>query len=263
MPKFAANLSLMFTEVDFLDRFGAARASGFEAVECLFPYAWPAAEIAERLARHQLKLVLHNLPAGNWAAGERGIACDPARVGQFQDSVALALEYATALGVPQLHCLAGIVPAGVTRAKAHATYVDNLRFAASALRRHGLHLLIEPINNIDMPGYLLTGSDQAAGIMQECEHDNLFMQFDMYHMQRMEGGMQGELARAIARHLPLIRHMQLADVPGRHEPGTGQIDYRTLFALIDELGYTGWIGCEYHPQGRTEAGLGWISTLLA
>ena len=259
MPRFAANLSLMFTESDFLDRFGAARASQFAAVECQFPYAWPAAAIAEKLEQHQLKLVLHNLPAGDWAAGERGIACDPARVGQFQDSVALALDYATALGVPQLHCMAGLLPSGVSRDQAHATYVENLRYAARRLRLHGLDLLIEPINSFDMPGYFLTGSEQAAAIIAECGQQNLFMQFDMYHMQRMEG----DLAGAIGRHLPLIGHMQLADVPGRHEPGTGLIDYRTLFALIDELGYAGWIGCEYHPQGRTEAGLGWLSALVA
>jgi hydroxypyruvate isomerase len=259
MPKFAANLSLMFTERDFLDRFGAARAAGFEAVEFLFPYAWPAAVIADRLAANRLTLVLHNLPAGDWAAGQRGMACDPARIAEFHDSVDLALAYANVLKVRQLHCLAGLLPPGVTPETAHATYVDNLRYAAARLREHGLNLLIEPINTFDMPGYFLTGSAQAAAIIAECGADNLYLQYDMYHMQRMEG----DLAAGIARHLPLIGHMQLADVPGRHEPGTGGIDYRALFALIDALGYDGWIGCEYHPLGDTAAGLGWLSTLQA
>ncbi len=259
MPKFAANLSLMFTELDFLDRFAAARANGFEAVEFLFPYAWPAASIAERLQASGLKLVLHNLPPGDWAAGERGMACDPARVGEFQDSVALALEYAIALDVPRLHCLAGLLPPGVAPEHAHATYIDNLRFAAARLREHGVKLLIEPINTYDMPGYFLTGSAQAAAIIAECEADDILLQYDMYHMQRMEG----ELAAGIRQHLPLIGHMQLADVPGRHEPGTGEIDYRALFTLIDELGYDGWIGCEYHPLSGTAEGLGWLSALQA
>jgi hydroxypyruvate isomerase len=259
MPKFAANLSLMFTEADFLDRFGAARACGFDAVEFLFPYAWPADAIAAQLERHRLTLVLHNLPAGDWAAGERGMACDPARIAEFQHSVELALEYAAVLKVRRLHCLAGLLPPGVAPETAHATYVANLRHAAARLREHGLHLLIEPINTFDMPGYFLTGSAQAAAIIAECGADNLYLQYDMYHMQRMEG----DLAAGIARHLPLIRHMQLADVPGRHEPGTGTIAYRALFALIDELGYQGWIGCEYHPLGDTAAGLDWMSTLQA
>ena len=258
MPKFAANLSLMFTELDFLDRFAAARASGFEAVEFLFPYAWDSAAIAGQLARSQLQLVLHNLPAGNWAAGDRGMACDPERRDEFAAGVALGVRYATALGVGQLHCLAGIVPAGVGMARAHATYVANLRWAAARLAEHGLRLLIEPINTFDMPGYFLCGSAQAAAIIAECAAPNLFMQYDMYHMARMEG----DLSTTIRTHLPLIAHMQLADVPGRHEPGTGRIDFRHLFALLDEIGYDGWIGCEYHPLGETVAGLGWRRALI-
>ena len=257
MPKFAANLSLMFTELDFLDRFAAARANGFDAVEFLFPYAYPAADIRARLASSNLQLVLHNLPPGDWDAGDRGLACDPSRVDEFRDSVALALAYAIALDVRQLHCMAGLLPAGVAPELARATYVENLRFAAARLREHGRALLIEPINTFDMPGYFLTGSAQAAAIIAECKADNIFLQYDMYHMQRMEG----DIAAGLRRHLPLIRHMQLADVPGRHEPGTGVIDYRALFALIDELGYDGWIGCEYRPLGETVAGLGWRSTL--
>jgi hydroxypyruvate isomerase len=257
MPKFAANLSLMFTELDFLDRFAAARANGFEAVEFLFPYAWPAADIAARLAASELQLVLHNLPAGNWAAGERGLACDPARVDEFRAGVRLALEYAAALGVRQLHCLAGIVPPGLSPTAAHATYIANLRHAAGQLAAHGMRLLIEPINTWDMPGYFLTGSAQAADIIAECGAPNLFLQYDIYHMQRMEG----ELANTIRANFSLISHIQLADVPGRHEPGTGDIHFPHLFGLLDELGYEGWVGCEYHPLGETVAGLDWRSRL--
>ncbi|MFB9242003.1 hydroxypyruvate isomerase [Massilia antarctica] len=257
MPKFCANLSMMFTEAAFLDRFGAARANGFDGVEFLFPYAFEADQIAERLARHELQLVLHNLPAGDWDAGERGLACDPRRIGQFQDSVALALDYAVALGVGRLHCLAGKLPPDVAPALAHDTYVANLRFAAARLAAHGIDLLIEPINTVDMPGYFLTGSAQAAAVIAECGAANLFMQYDIYHMQRMEG----ELAATLRARLPLIRHIQAADNPGRHEPGTGEINYRYLFALLDELGYDGWVGCEYHPRGDTVAGLVWRSAL--
>ena len=262
MPAFAANLSFMFTELDFLERFAAARDSGFEAVECLFPYAWPPEQIAERLEQSHLQLVLHNLPAGDWAAGERGLACDPARRAQFQDSVELALRYARVLGVRQLHCMAGIVAPGASLATAHVTYVANLRYAAARLAADGMRLLIEPINTFDMPGYLLSSSAQAAGIIAECAVPNLFMQYDMYHMARM-AHTEGELAGSIRASLPLIKHMQLADAPGRHEPGTGAIDYRRLFALLDELGYQGWIGCEYHPAGNTVAGLGWRTALVA
>lgn len=257
MPRFAANLSLLFNEHDFLDRFAQARAAGFAAVEFLFPYAFEPEQITQRLRRYELELVLHNLPPGDWAAGERGIACDPRRVGEFQDSVALAIEYAQELGVRQLHVLAGIVPPGMRHARAHAVYVNNLRFAAAELAKAGLDLLIEPINNRDMPGYFLTGSAQAAAIIAEVGAPNLFMQYDIYHMQRMEG----DLAETIRRHIGLIRHMQLADVPGRHEPGTGEIHFPFLFRLLDELGYDGWIGCEYIPAGDTVAGLGWIAEL--
>ena len=253
MPKFAANLTLMFTEAPFMERFALARRHGFEAVEFLFPYAFAAADIAQELARHRLQLVLHNLPAGDWAAGERGIACDPQRVDEFRAGVALALEYARALGAPQLHCLAGIVPPDADRAAIGALYLDNLRYAAAQLAPHGLRLLIEPINTFDMPGYFLTGTAQAAAVIAEAGAPNLFLQYDIYHMQRMEG----ELAATIAARLPLIAHMQLADAPGRHEPGSGAIDFRTLFAQIDALGYEGWIGCEYIPLGDTAAGLGW------
>jgi hydroxypyruvate isomerase len=253
MPKFAANLSLMFSDLGFLQRFGAARNAGFDAVEFQFPYAHAKEEVAEQLQRAQLAAVLHNLPAGNWEAGERGLACDPARIGQFQDSVALALDYAKALGVRQLHCLAGLRIPGVSPARARATYIANLRFAADQLAPHGIDLLIEPINTHDVPGYFLTGTEQAAGIIAECGAPNLFLQYDVYHMQRMEG----ELANTLRARLAIIKHIQIADTPGRHEPGTGEINYPFLFALIDELGYDGWIGCEYIPRGDTRAGLNW------
>jgi hydroxypyruvate isomerase len=259
MPKFDANLSTMFTELSFLDRFAAARTAGFDAVEFLFPYAFEPEQIAQRLARYKLQLVLHNFPAGDWTGGERGIACDPRRIGEFQDSVALALEYAEELGVRQLHCLAGKTPPNVPHERVHATYVANLQFAAAQLRERGLDLLIEPINNRDIPGYFLTGTRQAAAIIAEAGAPNLFLQYDIYHMQRMEG----DLAATIRAHLPLIRHMQLADVPGRHEPGTGEINFPFLFALLDELGYDGWIGCEYTPLADTLGGLGWRTQLAS
>nr|WP_315397954.1 2-oxo-tetronate isomerase [uncultured Duganella sp.] len=259
MPRFAANLSMMFTDAAFLDRFALARAAGFDAVEFLFPYPYDVVRIGELLRRHQLTLVLFNLPCGDWDAGDRGQACDPARVETFRDSVNTALDYAVALDVRQLHCMAGKVPPCVTRETARATYVENLRFAADLARPHGIDLLIEPINHFDMPGYFLTGSAQARDVIAEAARPNLFLQYDIYHMQRMEG----ELSNTIRANLPLIKHMQIADTPGRHEPGTGEINYRHLFALIDELGYTGWLGCEYLPAGDTVAGLHWRRALTA
>ncbi len=253
MPKFAANLSLMFNELGFLERFAAARAAGFDAVEFLFPYACEPEQIMGRLQRYKLQLVLHNFPPGDWAAGDRGFACDPRRMQEFQDSVELGLDYTLELGVPRLHCMAGKLPPNVAPERAHATFVTNLRFAAEAAARHGIEVLIEPINDRDIPGYFLTGSSQAAGIIAECGMDNLFLQYDFYHMQRMEG----DLADKLRRHLPIIRHIQLADVPGRHEPGTGEINFPFLLRLLDELGYDGWVGCEYIPQGDTLAGLAW------
>ncbi|MCC2972253.1 hydroxypyruvate isomerase [Massilia sp. IC2-476] len=254
MPKFAANLSLMFNEVPFLDRFACARAAGFDAVEFLFPYAFEPEQIAARLRRYDLELVLHNLPAGDWAAGERGLACDPRRTAEFEDGVGLALDYALELGVRRLHCLAGKLPPNLPHERAHATYVANLRHAAARCAEHGVNLLIEPINDRDMPGYFLTGTRQAAAVIAEVGAPNLFLQYDIYHMQRMEG----ELAETIRHQLPLIRHIQLADVPGRHQPGTGEIRFPYLFRLLDELGYEGWVGCEYAPLGDTGASLAWL-----
>ncbi|MRX08922.1 hydroxypyruvate isomerase [Pseudoduganella sp. FT25W] len=257
MPKFAANLSMLYTDTPFLDRFALAHAAGFEGVEFLFPYAFDTEQIAERLRRYQLKLVLFNLPAGDWNAGDRGIACDPRRVDEFRAGVASALEYAGELGVTQVHCMAGKIPGGLAPELARATYLDNLRYAAQQLQPAGINVLIEPINHYDMPGYLLTHSSQALQIIAEAACPNIFLQYDIYHMQRMEG----ELSNTIQANLPFIKHMQIADTPGRHEPGTGEINYRHLFAFIDQLGYDGWLGCEYIPAGDTNAGLGWREAL--
>ncbi len=254
MPVFAANLTMLFNEAPFLDRFALAAAAGFRHVEFLFPYAWPAAEIAARLEANRLQLVLHNLPPGDWDAGERGIACHPERVAEFRAGVAKGIEYATALGVPQLNCLAGKVLPGVPEAALRATLVDNLRYAAGELKKAGLRLLVEPINSFDIPGFYVNRTAQALAIFDEVGADNLYLQYDIYHAQRMDG----ELAATIERHLPRIAHMQLADNPGRHEPGTGEINYGFLFAHIDRLGYRGFIGCEYKPATTTGAGLGWL-----
>ncbi len=257
MPKFAANLSMLFNEVDFLDRFKAAADAGFEGVEYLFPYAFEKDALVEQLQKHGLTQVLHNLPAGNWEAGERGIACHPDRVGEFQEGVGRAIDYGTALGCKQINCLAGIAPDGVADDMLRATFVSNLRFAAPRLKQAGMRMLIEPINTYDIPGFYLNRTEQAIGILDEVGSDNLFVQYDIYHAQRMEG----ELAKTIEKYLPRIAHIQLADNPGRHEPGTGEINYAWLFRFIDKTGYDGWIGCEYKPAAETRAGLGWIKAL--
>ncbi|MDO8032053.1 hydroxypyruvate isomerase [Janthinobacterium sp. SUN128] len=257
MPNFAANLSMMFTELPFLDRFAAAREAGFDAVEFLFPYAVETRQIAMRLERHQLQLAVFNFPPGDWEHGERGIACDPRRGEEFRGNVQLALNYALALGAKQLHCMAGIVPPGMSLERARQSLIGNLQFAADACRPHGINVLIEPINRYDMPGYFLNHSQQAADIIADCQRSNIFLQYDVYHMQRMEG----ELSNTIRAMLPLIRHIQIADTPGRHEPGTGEINYRHVFKLLDQIGYAGWVGCEYRPASDTVTGLGWREQL--
>lgn len=259
MPKFAANLTMLFNEVPFMDRFEQAAKAGFEAVEFLFPYDFPAEEIRGKLLAHKLQLVLHNLPAGDWAAGERGIACHPKRVEEFRLGVAKAITYAGVLGVGQLNCLAGKLPDGVSPLEAHRTLVENLRFAAAELKKAGLRLLIEPINTFDIPGFFLSRTDQALGILEEVGADNLFIQYDIYHAQRMEG----EIGATLRDRLAQIGHIQLADNPGRNEPGTGELNYAFLFRHIDALGYKGWIGCEYKPKGATTEGLGWRQSLTA
>lgn len=256
MPRFAANLSMLFTELPFLERLEAAAKAGFTAVEYMSPYEYDPADLRARLDALGLQQVLFNLPAGDWAGGDRGIACDPARVDEFRDSVETAIRYAQALNCPRLNCLAGVAPKHADAATAHATLVGNLHYAAGEFAKANLTLLIEAINVYDIPGFFLNRSAQAVAIMDEVGADNLLFQYDIYHMQRMEG----ELAATIERLLPRIGHFQLADNPGRHEPGTGEINYAFLFAHLDRLGYKGWIGCEYKPLNGTAAGLGWIDT---
>lgn len=257
MPRFAANLSLLFTELPFLDRFEAAARAGFRGVEFLFPYDWPAADIRARLDAHGLELVLHNLPPGDWGAGERGIACHPDRVAEFRAGVGLAIDYALALGARQLHCMAGIAPEAVAAPLVHRTLVENLGWAARELHSADLRLLVEPINTFDFPGYWLCRTAQALALMDEVGANNLMLQYDIYHAQRMEG----ELTATLTEHLGRIGHIQIADTPGRHEPGTGEINYAFVLAQIDRLGYQGWVGCEYRPQRSTTQGLEWRERL--
>ena len=258
MPKFCANLTMLWNELDFTDRFAAAARAGFKGVEYLFPYDHDKNRLAEQLRQHRLTQVLHNLPAGNWAQGERGIACHPRRVTEFRDGVGKAIEYAQALGCNQVNCLAGIRPSQVDPGLARETYIRNLQFAAPLLHDAGIKLLIEPVNTRDIPGFFLNNSKQAFDIIKAVGSDNLFLQYDIYHAQVMEG----DLARTIEANLALIPHMQLADNPGRNEPGTGEINYPFLFQHIDRIGYGGWIGCEYKPKTTTDAGLGWVKPYL-
>lgn len=257
MPQFAANLTMLFNEEPFLDRFEKASQAGFKAVEFLFPYAYKAEEIKELLMKNHLQLVLHNLPAGDWDAGERGIACLPDRIEEFREGVGKAIEYANILGVSQLNCLAGKAPVGVSIESLHETFVNNLCFAASELKKANIRLLIEPINTFDIPGFFLSKTKQAVQILDEVGSDNAYVQYDIYHAQRMEG----ELCNTIEQYLSRIGHIQLADNPGRNEPGTGEINYAHLFKFLDRIGYKGWIGCEYKPATSTEAGLSWIKAL--
>ena len=257
MPRFAANLTMLFTELPFMQRFEAAAKAGFKAVEYLFPYAFDKKELTAALRANGLQQVLHNLPAGNWETGERGIACHPDRVGEFREGVGMAIDYATALGCPKLNCLLGKLPAGVSAEEARRAAVENLRFAARELQTAGIMLLIEPINHFDIPGFFLTRTDQALAIIDDVGSTNLLLQYDIYHAQRMEG----ELAATMSKNMARIGHIQLADNPGRGEPGTGEINYPWLFKHIDAAGYTGWIGCEYKPRGTTADGLGWRSAL--
>jgi hydroxypyruvate isomerase len=258
MPKFAANLTMLFTEVPFLDRFAHAAKAGFKAVEFLFPYPYAADELRKRLQDNGLTLVLHNLPAGDWDKGERGIACHPNRVEEFKAGVPKAIEYATALQVKQVNCLAGKAPDGVSEKQLRDTFVSNMKFAAGELKKAGIKSLMEPINTFDIPGFYLKHTAQALSILDEVGSDNLYLQYDAYHMQRMEG----ELAATIQKNLARIAHIQVADNPGRGEPGTGEINHDFLFAHLDKIGYAGWIGCEYKPAATTEAGLGWLKGKL-
>lgn len=255
MPRFAANLSMMFTDVPFLDRFSRAGAAGFQAVEFLFPYEHPAAEIARRLQDSGLQQVLFNAPPGDWGAGERGQAALPGREAEFRDGVRRALDYAGVLACPRLHLMAGLAPAGVPRDTLLAVYAANLAWAAEECAKAGVKPVIEPINHHDIPGFFLNTTDQAAAIIEAVGPERLGMQFDLYHCQITEG----DLVRRVERHLPLIAHMQVADNPGRNEPGTGEVNWPFVFRRIDALGFRGWIGCEYRPTGGTEAGLDWFA----
>ncbi len=255
MPQFAANLSMLFTEVGFLDRFEKAAAAGFRGVEYLFPYEWDKQLLSSRLEQYQLTQVLHNMPPGDWDAGERGIACLPDRVDEFKQGVDLAIEYALALGCQRLNCLAGLLPPHLPHAQAWDTLIGNLSYAADQLRPHGISLMVEAINSrVDMPGFYLDDSAKVMRAIEETGADNIYLQYDIYHMQIMEG----DLARTIKDNLPRIGHIQFADNPGRHEPGSGEINFPYLFAELDNMGYQGWVSAEYRPRQGTEAGLGWM-----
>ncbi|MEO1250269.1 MAG: hydroxypyruvate isomerase [Pseudomonadota bacterium] len=254
MPRFSANLSTLFGEHDFLDRFAAAAEAGFKAVEFQFPYGFDKSAVAERLAANGLEVVLHNMPPGDADAGDRGMACFPDRIGEFQDSVGKAVDYATAIGCKQLNCLSGIKPDNLDSDLAQRTLIDNLAFSSKALGEAGIRQLIEPINSRDMPGFFLNTSGQAIAIMDAVGSDNLYLQYDFYHMQIMEG----DLAATFATLRPRIAHVQFADSPGRHEPGTGEIHYPFLFSWIDRAGYDGWVGAEYHPKTSTSDSLAWF-----
>lgn len=253
MPRFAANLSTLFTEHAFLDRFRAAADAGFTAVECQFPYAHPVDMVARALSDAGLTMVLHNLPPGDWAQGERGLAALPGRQAEFRQVVETGVAYAKALGCRQVNCLAGIAEGPAAR----ACLVENLRLVADRLGEEGIRCLTEPINPFDMPGFFLTSMEQGAEILAEAGSPNLFLQYDVYHRQRMGGG----LVEALERFRPRIAHIQLADAPGRHEPGTGGIDFACILSGLDAKGYAGYVGLEYFPQRSTLEGLGWLKTL--
>ena len=257
MPKLAANLSTLFPQLAFLERFGAAARAGFRYIEYQFPYSWDPHEIAACATAAGVEVVLHNAPPGS-GPGDRGIACLPGREAEFREGIERALDYAKAVGCRRLHCLAGVAPDGADREHLHSTFVSNLRHTANRFAAEEIELLIEPINTRSIPGYFLNGSRQAERVLEEVAAPNASIQYDIFHMQIMEG----DLARTIERLLPRIGHMQLADVPGRHEPGTGEINFQFLLRHIDRIGYTGWIGCEYNPVGDTVEGLAWAKPYL-
>jgi hydroxypyruvate isomerase len=254
---FAANISTLFTEFDFLERFAQASKAGFRAVEVQFPYQYGAGVLAEQLLRHQLSQVLLNLPAGEWSAGDRGIACLPDRVGEFQDGVGRAIEYATALECPRVNCLAGVARAGADHSRLHDTFVENLRFAARELKQRGIALMIEPLNSRDNPGFFIRDSRHAADIIEEVGSDNLHLQFDVYHSHIMDD----DVVSALEQNMSRIAHVQVADDPGRHEPGTGSVDFKAVFQALERAKYNGWIGCEYAPSTTTDESLSWLSSI--
>ncbi|WP_097459282.1 hydroxypyruvate isomerase [Mangrovitalea sediminis] len=259
MPRLAANLTLLFNEHDFPDRYAAARAQGFRGVECLFPYAWSASDLAARLGDQGLTQVLFNLPAGDWESGERGIACLPGRDDEFRRGLETAVGYAKTLACKRLNCLAGVRPADLDPGRARDTLIANLDWAAAQLAREGIELVVEAINSrVDMPGFLLDTSASALAVMDAVGSDNLRLQYDIYHMQIMEG----DILRTLACHLPRIGHIQFADNPGRHEPGTGELNYERIFEALDEMGYDGWVSAEYRPSTTTVASLKSLSRWL-
>lgn len=257
MPRLAANLSMLFTEVPFPDRFAAAAKAGFRFVEYLFPYDYDKKHLAELLAASGLTQVLFNLPAGNWAAGDRGIAADPARVAEFRRGVETAVDYALALGVTKLNCLAGKRPARFSESESAEILADNITYAADVLAGHGLTLLVEAVNRFDMPGFILHRAEQVDKIIEAADRGNVAIQFDVYHTQRE----QGEVTATLRAHLPRIGHIQVADNPGRHQPGTGELNYPFLFAELDRLGYDGFVGLEYLPTPDTLSSLSWITDM--
>lgn len=255
MPRFSANISMLYPELPFLDRFGAAAADGFKAVEYVGAYDHSPAALADLLQQHGLTQALFNLPAGDWAAGERGIACHPDRIAEFRESVDKAIEYAKATGCTQVNCLAGIAPTGIARAELESVLVANLADAAPRLAAEGIKLLLEPINTRDMPGFLINSTNDYERIAAAVGHGNLHLQYDFYHMQVV----QGDLIPTFQRLQPRIAHVQIADTPGRHEPGSGEINYANIFDMLDEAGYTGWVGAEYRPKAGTSSGLNWFA----
>ncbi|MDD2001959.1 2-oxo-tetronate isomerase [Pseudomonas putida] len=255
MPRFAANLSMLFNDAPFLERFARAAAAGFRGVEFLFPYDHPAERIAEQLDKHGLTQVLFNLPPGDFAAGERGLAALPGRDSEFREGVDRAIEYARELGCTRLHAMAGLVADEAMRPQMRAQYLENLRYAARRLQEHGLTLLIEPINSRSIPGYFINHQAEGHAILAELGEPNLKVQMDFFHAQIMDG----DLAATFRRFQAGVGHVQIAGVPDRHEPDTGEVNYPYLYQLLDDSGYDGWIGCEYSPRGLTEEGLGWYS----
>lgn len=255
MPKFAANLSMMFNEAPFLDRFKAAADAGFKGVEFLFPYEFPADVVGERLSDAGLENVLFNMPPGDWAAGERGMACIPGREQEFRAGVDKAISYALRLGTPRLHGMAGIAPKDADRALLKNTMIENLKFAADKLAKHNIMLLVESINSRDIPGFFINTQAESYEICSAVAAPNIKMQMDLYHMQVMEG----DLAKKLRHYAPHCGHIQIAGAPERNEPDTGEVRYEYLYRVLDEIGYDGWLGCEYRPKGKTVDGLGWFN----
>ena len=258
MPRFDANLTMLFNEVGFLDRFAAAAAAGFLGVEFLFPYPYGKERLRDVAGASEVEVVAFNMPPGDWDAGDRGLACDPRRRGEFQDGVGAAIEYARALSCRRVHCMAGLRPREVDAAFVRETYVSNVAFAARALEEHGITLLVEAINPRDMPGFYVGSSRQAFALMDEIGAPNVRFQADLYHLQIVEG----DLSHTLETRRDRIGHVQIADTPGRHEPGTGEINYAFVLHHLDRIGYEGWVGCEYRPLTTTGAGLGWMRPYL-